>query len=139
MSSKNIKISEMESVIMDALEDYGEKASEVFQETFPKVGEEAAAELRQTSPVRTGDYAASWTFGMRDSRGSKKKNKLVVYNKDHYRIVHLLEKPHALRNGGRYEPENAKTGSTIHVKPVQDKAEKTAIERVKDKLENLGV
>lgn len=130
--NETIKVSEMESVIMDALEEYSEKASEVIAETLPDVGAETAKELKQTSPQRTGRYASSWTYGMRTSRGSKKKNKLIVYNKLYYRIVHLLEKGHAKRNGGRVE-------GTPHVKPAQDKAERKAIERIKEKLENLGV
>lgn len=130
--SQQIQISEMEKVIMDALEEYAEKASEVIGETLPLVGQETAQDLRATSPKRTGDYASSWTYGMQTSRGSKKRNKLVVYNKKHYRIVHLLEKGHAKKNGGRVE-------AIVHVKPAQDRAEQKAIERITDKLENLGV
>lgn len=130
--SQQIQISEMEKVIMDALEEYAEKASEVIGETLPLVGQETAQDLRATSPKRTGNYAASWTYGMQTSRGSKKRNKLVVYNKKHYRIVHLLEKGHAKKNGGRVE-------AIVHVKPAQDRAEQKAIERITDKLENLGV
>ena len=130
--SQEIQISEMERVIMDALEQYADKAADVIGETLPLVGQETAQDLRATSPKLTGNYAASWTYGMQTSRGSKKKNKLVVYNKKHYRIVHLLEKGHANKNGGRVEAK-------VHVKPAQDRAEQKAIERITDKLENLGV
>ena len=130
--SQTIQVSEMEKVIMDALEEYGEKASEVIGQTLPLVGQETAQDLRSTSPKLTGNYAASWTYGMRESQGSKKRNKLIVYNKDHYRIVHLLEHGHAKKNGGRVD-------AVVHVKPAQDRAEKKAIERITDKLENLGV
>lgn len=135
--SQQIQISEMEKVIMDALEEYAEKAADVIGETLPIIGQETAQDLRATSPKRTGEYAASWTYGMQTSRGSKKKNKLVVYNKKHYRIVHLLEHGHAKRNGGRSEGEGY--GQVIHVKPAQERAEKKAIEQITDKLENLGV
>ena len=130
--SQEIQISEMERVIMDALEQYADKAADVIGETLPLVGQETAQDLRATSPKLTGNYAASWTYGMQTSRGSKKKNKLVVYNKKHYRIVHLLEKGHAKKNGGRVEAK-------VHVKPAQNRAEQKAIERITDKLENLGV
>ena len=130
--SQEIQISEMERVIMDALEQYADKAADVIGETLPLVGQETAQDLRATSPKLTGNYAASWTYGMQTSRGSKKKNKLVVYNKKHYRIVHLLEKGHAKKNGGRVEAQ-------VHVKPAQNRAEQKAIERITDKLENLGV
>lgn len=132
MSNSQIKISQMESVIMDALEKYKDKAEEVIGDTLPLVGKETAAELKRTSPKRTGEYASSWTYSMQKSRGSKNKNKLIVHNKKHYRIVHLLEKGHAKRNGGRVEAK-------VHVAPAQDHAEEKAIQRISDKLENLGV
>lgn len=132
MSNQQINVSDMEKVIMDALEDYGEKASQVIGATLPDVGKETAQELKTTSPNRTGDYASSWTYGMQKSRGKKYVNKLIVYNKKHYRIVHLLEKGHAKRNGGRVE-------GIPHVKPAQDKAEKKAMERIKERLEQIDV
>lgn len=130
--SETISVSEMEKVIMDALDEYKDKAEDVIGLTLPLVGKETADDLKVTSPKRTGHYANSWTYGMRKSRGSKKNNKLIVYNKKYYRLVHLLEKGHAKRNGGRVEAQ-------VHVKPAQDKAEKKAIERIKEKLERLGV
>lgn len=130
--SEEIKVTEIEKVIMDALEEYADKAEDVIGSTLPLVGRETVDDLKVTSPKRTGHYASSWTYGMKQSRGSKKNNKLIVYNKKYYRLVHLLEKGHASRNGGRVE-------AIVHVKPAQDKAEKKAIERIKDKLGRLGV
>ena len=133
--SNVINVSEMEKVIMNALEEYGEKAADVISQTLPLIGKETADELKATSPKRTGAYAKSWTYTMRKSRGSKRNNDLVVHNKKYYRLVHLLEKPHLKRDGERWYPPT----QDIHVKPAQEKAEKNAIERIKDKLERLGV
>ena len=136
--SETISVSEMEKVIMDALDEYKDKAEDAIAQTLPLVGKETVDNLKATSPKRTGVYARSWTYTMRKSRGSKKNNDLVIHNKK-YRIVHLLEKEHAKRGGGRYYPDQAETGSTVHVKPAQDKAEKQAIERIKEKLGRIGV
>ena len=133
--SETIKVSEMEEVIMDALEEYAEKAEDVIGQTLPLVGKETADDLKATSPKRTGAYAKSWTYTMRKSRGSKKNNDMVVHNKKYYRLVHFLEKEHQMRNGERWYPPT----KDIHIKPAQEKAEKKAIERIKDKLERLGV
>ena len=53
--------------------------------------------LKDKSPKRTGDYAKSWTltkFG--NAKGEKFKlndgTVIVIYNKKHYRLTHLLEK-----------------------------------------------
>ena len=132
MSSQNIEITKFESVAMEALEKYKEEAGNVIGEVLEQVGMDSAIELQQTSPKRTGAYAKSWTFGMYQSRGSRKKNKLIVFNRKYYRLVHLLEKGHAKRNGGRVE-------GIPHVEPVRKKAEKEAINQIKAKLEDLGV
>ena len=137
--SDTIKVSDMEEVIMDALEEYKDKAEDVIAVTLPLVGKVTVDTLKANSPKRKGSYARSWTYTMRKSRGSKKNNDLVVHNKKYYRIVHLLENEHAKRGGGRYYPDQASHGSTVHVKPAQDKAEKTAIERIKDKLGRIEV
>ena len=133
--TSQVEISDMDKFIMAALYKYGDEAAKAIGETLPLVGKETVDELKATSPKRTGAYARSWAYKMMKGglkRSEKYNNKLVVYNKKYYRLVHLLEKGHASRNGGRVE-------GIPHVKPAQDKAEKKAIERIKDKLERLGV
>ena len=78
--SDTIKVSEMEEVIMDALEEYKDKAEDVIAVTLPLVGKETVDNLKATSPKRTGVYRRSWIYTMRKSRGSKKNNDLVIHN-----------------------------------------------------------
>lgn len=137
MSSSQINVSEMEETIMNALENYKEEAEKAIGQTLPLVGRETVNELKNTSPKRTGAYARSWTYSMKESRGSRNKNKLIVHNKK-YRLVHLLENGHAKRGGGRTKGDND-VKAIEHVKPAQVKAEKSAIERIKDKLERIKV
>lgn len=84
---------------------YANQTDEKVQETAKKIAEEGAQKLREVSPKRTGRYASGWTF-------KKFKGSYVVHNKTHYRLTHLLEKSHALRNGGRSNPQP-------HIKPVE--------------------
>lgn len=140
--TSQVEISDMDKFIMAALYKYGDEAAKAVSETLPLIGKETVDDLKATSPKRTGKYARSWAYKMTKGglkRSEKYSNKLVVYNKKYFRIVHLLEKEHAKRNGGRYYPDKAKTGSTVHVKPAQDNAEKKAFERIKDKLGRIGV
>lgn len=127
--SQTIQISELEQVIMDSLEKYADEAAEVMSEVLPEVGKSTVQNLKATSPKRTGDYARSWKYVMQQSRGSKRKNKLVVYDTMNHRI---LEFGHANRDGGY-------TKGIPHVQPAQAKAEAEAIEKIKDKLENISV
>ena len=135
--TSQVEISDMDKFIMAALYKYGDEAAKAIGETLPLVGKETVDELKATSPKRTGAYARSWAYKMMKGglkRSEKYNNKLVVYNRKYYRLVHLLEKPHVKRNGELWTPK-----TTVHVKPAQDKAEKAAFERIKDKLERLGV
>lgn len=89
--------------------------------------DEARAEVTAASPRRSGDYAKSWAVKTSASKGGAKG---VVYNKDHYRLTHLLEYGHVIRNkaGGR---TYGKTAERPHVAPVQ----KETIQRILQELE----
>lgn len=130
MSKTNVTISDMEQVIMDALEDYGEKVKEVIGNALPKVGKETETLLRTTSPKLTGDYAKGWKYQMDTRKRAKGIHKMTVYNKTEYRLTHLLENGHAKVNGGRVE-------GIAHIAPARDKAEKKAVELIEEGLKKI--
>lgn len=84
---------------------YANQTDETVQQIAEKVAQEGVEQLKAKSPKDTGDYAKSWTY-------RKVKGKFVVHNKNHYRLTHLLEKSHALRNGGRSRAQP-------HIRPVE--------------------
>ena len=84
---------------------YANQTNETVQQIAEKVAQDGVEKLKTTSPKDTGDYAESWTY-------RKVKNKFVVHNKEHYRLTHLLEKSHALRDGGRSQAQP-------HIAPVE--------------------
>lgn len=108
---------DLAKLIADELANYAEDIAEAMEEETEQIATEAAAELRATSPKRTGGYAKSW-------RKKKDGTGYVVYSTKPG-LPHLLEKGHAKRNGGRTMP-------IVHIKPVEldviDKFEKS-IER----------
>lgn len=134
MSKEVVSISEVEKVIMKALEDYGKDAQEAIALTLPTVGKETAEELRNTSPKRSGKgggaYAKGWKSQIDTRKRSKNNSAIVVYNKTHYRLTHLLENGHAKVNGGR-------VAARPHIAKAAQNAEEKAIKRIKDKLERL--
>lgn len=98
-------IRDMAAEINRQLALYANQTNETVQKTAEQVANEGAEKLKVESPKNTGDYAESWTY-------KKVKGKFVVHNKDHYRLTHLLEKSHALRDGGRSQ-------ARPHIKPVE--------------------
>lgn len=125
---QKVKIDAVSETINEMLELYSKDVDEVVQEALPKVGKETVKELKQTSPKRTGDYAKGWTQKVEKERlGSK----LTVYNKTRYQLTHLLEKGHAKVSGGFV---NGKP----HIKPAQDKAERKAMEIIKEGIQSVS-
>ena len=91
---------------------FANQTGEKVQEIAEKTAQDGVAELKKVeSPRDTGNYAESWTYKkVKLSRG--RGSKFVVHNKDHYRLTHLLEKSHALRDGGR-------STAQPHIKPIE--------------------
>ena len=103
-----INISQLAAEINRQLALYANQTDEKVQQIAEKIARESVEKLKSNSPKDTGDYAKSWTF-------KKVKGRFVVHNKDHYRLTHLLEKSHALLNGGR-------STAQPHIKPVETQA-----------------
>lgn len=85
--------------------------------------------LRQGGPYKGGEksgYNAGWTI--KSNGGGNNSINLVVYNSAAANLTHLLEKGHALWQGGRAR-------AFPHIKPVEEKAKKDFEEKVKEVIE----
>ena len=106
-------VNNLDSVIKDLIDEYGEEVQKVMEDVAKNVGKKAAKKLKQTSPKLTGDYAKGWT-----TKANKTPHgvEVITHNKTDYQLTHLLEKGHAKRNGGRTDP-------IVHIAPVNDDAQ----------------
>ncbi len=110
------------------MEEYSEACSEEVKEVIKNVGKKARTELKRTSPKKTGEYAKKWS--MKVTRENSTSVEVTVYDK-RYSLVHLLEKGHQLRAGGRAD---GKVPPVEHVAPVQEKIAREVESKIKEVL-----
>lgn len=126
-------------VIRSELTKYGWQVQEEVLEVIPEVAREAAKKLKKESPKgATGKYGKGWTATVDHTRLNVG---ATVHGKkpETYAVAHLLEKPHATRGGGKYNPESNKSGkNTVHIGPVEQWAIEEAYERILQRLEKRG-
>lgn len=106
---------------------YDQKVQEVTDQVFQDVAKETVQKLQSTSPRRPGGgtYAAGWSVK------KNKKQDIVVYNKV-YRLTHLLEKGHVVRNKkGTVGRANAHP----HIAPAEEWASNEVQNEIKRRLE----
>ena len=131
----NVEINGLANAVMSQVEYYKAMLNENIGDVFDEVADEGLSEIRAVSKAGgTGEtrfndrkYSKGWTKVV-------KKNKitgaygLVLHNKKYYRLTHLLEKGHALRNGGR-------TRAFPHIGPTQEKLDRIIMQKLKEALE----
>lgn len=104
--------------IEKALKTYTREVTEGMEAIQKDVGKESVAKLKSNSPRDTGKYAKGWRL-KRTSTG------YTIHNATSYQLTHLLEKPHAKRNGGRSTP-------IPHIGPVEDWAIDEYVKRTEE-------
>ncbi len=110
------------------LNDYAYDIQDAITLEAEQVAKKGANELKHTSPKRTGDYAKGWRVATTKGRGFVD---CVIHNATNYQLTHLLEKPHATRNGGRTTPK-------VHIAPVEEKCVKEYQQGVETIITNGG-
>ena len=99
-----ISVDELNEAIKDALEDYNEKVVTELKKSTKKAMSELVKTTKATAPVgrRQKHYRESITSKTLEDTHYGLAKLWYVKGSD-YRLTHLLEHGHALRDGGRYE------------------------------------
>lgn len=100
----NITVDELNEAIKNALDDYNEKVVTELKKTTKKAMTELVKTTKATAPVgrREKHYRDNITSKTLEETAYGVSRLWYVKGSD-YRLTHLLEHGHALRNGGRYE------------------------------------
>ena len=90
-------------IIELTLEAYAQDVWSVTQETIDTLGKEAAKAVQANAKQvlkRPHNYPKGWTYTAQRPKGHHALEKTgVVHNKTEYRLAHLLERSHVMRNG----------------------------------------
>lgn len=114
--------------IMGQFADWTDQVEKSVDDKVEQTAKSLRDDIEAHSPRKTGDYAKGWVVKPRRVGGQKK---LVVYNKDHYRLTHLLEKGHAKRGGGR-------VAGIPHIAPAADRHIKDLVSGIQQIVRNGG-
>jgi len=114
--------------ITNAVRDYTEDVGEAIANEVKSTADLILAEVKRLAPKRTGEYARTFTKTDKSLPGNRK---YVVWNKKHYRRVHLLEFGHAKVGGGRVQ-------AYPHMRPAHDKYADQMVDNIKEIIRNGG-
>ena len=137
---KTVKAINFDKAVDELLKEYGDDVYKVLKESIDEVSKEAVDRLKAVNSFGakkkthiTGAYSADWTYT--DEPTGRFSVKRVVHNERHYRLAHLLEKGHVIRNGT--QRTFGSTSGKEHIKPVNDWANTHLPLLVETKLKQL--
>lgn len=114
------------------LDEYCEETQERMIKAMSKAGKMAKKDVQNASPDGPGGYAKGWSIRTkREKFGAN----VLIYNKTHPSLTHLLEKSHIIANKkGTYGRTSPGHGQVIHIKPARDKAEEYLLDILTEEL-----
>jgi len=124
----NIPIDRLADELVSAIKEYTEDVEIGVRKAVDKTAREVLKEAQALAPKRTGEYAKTFTITKDDGYGVTRR---IIWNKKHYRRVHLLEFGHAKVNGGRVR-------AFPHLRPAYDKHGAKLPDELKKVIENGG-
>lgn len=123
-----VTVDQLADAITMALREYTDDVTVAIEATLDETSNAVLTDTRSNSPIRTGRYKKGWRRTKESSGG---RTKYTIHNKTDYQRVHLLEKGHAKRNGGR-------VAARPHLVPAYDAHAPQMEERIKEILKNGG-
>ena len=121
MGKRKVTVDALGGAIMDILKEYENDVEEALDPVLKKTTQTARAELKATSPKDRGKYAKGWQY---KTKKTPKTTSYTIYNGSEPTLTHLLEKGHALRQGGRVPAHP-------HIQKVEDQVKEKLPEEVK--------
>jgi hypothetical protein len=124
----NISIDQLAQEITSAVREYTENVEKAVEKKVDAVANQVLKETKALAPKRTGEYANTF---VKTKEGGYGEHRRIIWNKKHYRRVHLLEFGHAKVNGGRVP-------AYPHLRPAYEKHAANLPDEIKEIIRNGG-
>ncbi|WP_420768755.1 HK97 gp10 family phage protein [Parageobacillus thermoglucosidasius] len=124
----NIRIDQLADEIVSAVREYTEDVASAVDKKVDEVANKVLKEAQALAPKRTGEYAKTF---VKTKEGGYGEHRRIIWNKKHYRRVHLLEFGHAKVNGGRVQ-------AFPHLRPAYEKHAAHLDDEIKQIIRNGG-
>lgn len=107
MANGVFNVNQLADAIAQTLKEYSDVTQAQVDDIAEQVAKRGALKLKTAGSFKniSGDYRKGW-------RAKKVKGKWIVHNATNYQLTHLLEKGHALADGGRSK-------AYPHIEPVE--------------------
>lgn len=125
-----ISVDKLAAELANTLSAYTGEIAEEVKEAVDTTAQELLDNIRADAPKRTGKYRKAMAVKT-VSENTYERKKLWYVKSPHYRLQHLLERGHTLRNGGR-------SRAYPHIAKNEEKARVAFEERVERIVKNGG-
>lgn len=137
---KKIGLIDLQGAIQEVLDEYGDDVYRVLGVATHDVCQDCVKKLKSVNKFSgrghpTGKYSADWTVDPNPKKRTGAWQAYVVHNEKHYRLAHLLEKGHAIKDGTGREVGSA--GAYEHIKPVEEWAQNELPQRIEKLINTL--
>jgi hypothetical protein len=132
MSNNTVSVHDFAAAMLDMMQNYTEEVTEGVKRAVDTVAEEVNQEIKNnvTFTERTKKYLKSFKLKTSHEDRCNKRKTWYVGNGQH-RLTHLLEKGHALQNGGRSQ-------AFPHIQYGEELAKRRLEELAREAIENAG-
>ena len=118
MTNTKTKPENLGKAINDTLKEYEKSVTQIYGECGKEIADDVVKKLKMVRFGKYDQHQYSKSWAVKEEKGAMNTPYFIIYNKKHYRLTHLLEYGHVIRDGtGRKVGE---AGAIPHIKPMEE-------------------
>lgn len=129
----NIRLDGIEVEIQKELSGYQKTVKEIVGEACRETAESCLEEIKENSPVDTGEYRRGWK--LKEEANNALRVSYVIKNTTKPHLTHLLENGHAIVTAGGYT-DGGRVAARPHIGPAERNAKIKLAKFIEEALKN---